>query len=409
MDDQIKNMLDLIDKTIAQELEDAKEFLCFVEKYKKQYFVKAEKLPYHINLLDEIRVDENAHSRILARLLKRKTPHEKHEILESFVRYIKEKAKGKSVSFENIQINNPVTTTEKRRIDLWIRDNDYAIIIENKIHWAPDTNEQLSQYIKKTMKENFKEEQIYVIYLSSTYDKKPNDQTWGNYKEEFKDRFLHLSFREDILTWLTDSVLPNVRVKDKSLFSALQQYTEHLKEKFSLRNNIEIINMNMELQKIIKDDWKLTGSSQENLNNLEANKKILNNISNQVDALIKQEKMRRWKDKIPVWKDLLKTDYPNYIQKTECDAGVIIPKMSDKTETEIHIALISEDNGGAYCALNVYVNDEEILPEDIKARVKHLLPEDKDEDHHLLQWLTLDEYDAAYQLLRSSIEAIIAP
>jgi len=308
-----------------------KYILEFIPKYRELYLKEAEKLPYHINLLEEIKVSENAHSRILTKLLQQKTTFGKFEIVESFIWYIKEKAKLKSTSyeFENIHIKNPYISHGKGFIDLWIRDNnDYAIIVENKINDAPDMEKQLFRYIKTTEEDGFDRKNIYVIYLSSTYDNPPKEHTWGegkeNCKEEFKNRFLHLSFREDILTWLTDYVLPNVRLKDRYLSSALEQYIDHLRGYYNLRDINK--NMNMKLQELIKKELELSDDNpQGNLSKLEEKKTVVINISNQIDALINHEKFRLWKEKIPKWKDALKKDYPRYDPSKNEWPGVYIP------------------------------------------------------------------------------------
>ena len=62
---------------------------------------------------------------------------------------------------------------------MWIREkNNYAIIIENKIHEANDTDNQLSNYIEKTHNHGLEYEQIFIIYLN---EKDPDEQSWGNY------------------------------------------------------------------------------------------------------------------------------------------------------------------------------------------------------------------------------------
>ena len=54
--------------------------LPFITLYRK---LKAEQ-PYHINVIDLLRANENAHSRILVHLLKQNV-NKKYEILESFI------------------------------------------------------------------------------------------------------------------------------------------------------------------------------------------------------------------------------------------------------------------------------------------------------------------------------------
>ena len=189
---QVKEVLGFLDKISFLEFDSIQKLMRFISSFMEKRRKAEATMSYHINLIDETGADENAHSRILAKLLQQKTPRGEFEILESFIRYIIEK----SVFFGNIHIENPNVTQEKERIDLWIRDRDYSIIVENKIHWANDQSEQLSRYINSAKARGYGEEQIFVVYLSPTYDKAPDEQTWGEYKNKFAKRFINLSFRE---------------------------------------------------------------------------------------------------------------------------------------------------------------------------------------------------------------------
>jgi chromatin segregation and condensation protein Rec8/ScpA/Scc1 (kleisin family) len=53
----------------------------FISKKKKE-------LPYNINVIDELHANENAHSRILCKLLQYKDSSDKYRILESLLSYI---------------------------------------------------------------------------------------------------------------------------------------------------------------------------------------------------------------------------------------------------------------------------------------------------------------------------------
>ena len=177
--EQMKNTLDFSNKLAIQEQDNHKDLFLFVNEFKVIYDKEIQKLPYHINLIDELHANENAHSRILEKLLKQKTHDGKFEILESFISYLKEKG-GRH--FSKIQIKNPEITQEKERIDLWIRDNkSYAIIIENKVNHAPDKGKQIERYINKTISYGFVEKNIFVLYLPPTYEKEPEPQSWGIY------------------------------------------------------------------------------------------------------------------------------------------------------------------------------------------------------------------------------------
>ncbi|MDR1090731.1 MAG: PD-(D/E)XK nuclease family protein [Prevotella sp.] len=269
--------------------------------------------PYHINLIDELHphsrrnLSENAHSRILAKLLQQKSPDGKFEILENFVRYLTEE---RSAAFGNIKVEKPVITLEKAHIDLCIREKDYAIIIENKANYAPDQEKQLERYID-TVHEKFciGIERIFVIYLAHD-DKFPDDQTLGKYKGIIEGRFSKISFREDVLPWLSDRVLPNVRLKDEHLSSALQQYTDYLKGMFNLRETDKI--MNKELQEYIKEQLGIdNGKPEEGLEILSGKKDELMKVLNQFDLLATKIRLSYF----PEWKKKLEKDVENYKDK----------------------------------------------------------------------------------------------
>jgi len=303
--EQIKNSLDFINKLAIQEQENYKDLFLFVNKFKEIYDKEIQKLPYHINLIDELHANENAHSRILEKLLKQKNHNGKFEILESFISYIREKGGS---HFSKIQIKNPEITQEKERIDLWIRDNNsYAIIIENKVNYASDQEKQIERYIDKTKSYGFIEENIFVLYLPPTYEKEPEQQSWGNYYDSDirKERYLKLSFSNDILFWLKEYVLPNIRIKDTYLRSAIEQYIDHLEGIFSLRT----INsdMNMELQKFIESELKLSEKEPEQaISIIDEKVKGLNNAVTQ----LQQVREKYCYCCLTEWENRLKQDFP---------------------------------------------------------------------------------------------------
>lgn len=249
---QMINAINFSNELIDEIKNHLQELLLFLNDFNEIYKKEEEKLPYHINLIDELHASENAHSRILVKLLQQQEPiNKRFEILDSFLKYIVQKYSTYE-DFGKIKIYKPEITQEKRRIDLWIRDNNYAIVFENKVGWAGDQMSQLERYIDVTKEYNFKEEQIFVLYLPPTYEKEPDEQTWGKYygQEIYNKRYLNLSFKDDILPWLKNNVLPSIRKSDYFLSSSIEQYIDHLEGIFSLREINK--NMNMELQNFIK-------------------------------------------------------------------------------------------------------------------------------------------------------------
>ncbi|MDR0765880.1 MAG: hypothetical protein LBF09_02950, partial [Odoribacteraceae bacterium] len=65
----VKNGLDFIQKVMAREIEGVSRLFEFLSRFKVASEKAASKLVYHINVIDELHANENAHSRILAKLL----------------------------------------------------------------------------------------------------------------------------------------------------------------------------------------------------------------------------------------------------------------------------------------------------------------------------------------------------
>ncbi len=271
------------------------DLLRFFKEFNDVKEKEEKKLPYHVNVIEELHIDENAHSRILLKFLMYKSARGEYEIFQSLLDYIIRNNKGKN-TFKNIKIEKPVLTQEKARIDLWIRDEKYAIIFENKARNATDQESQLSRYIEETKKDKkYKNgDNIYVIYLPKNY-KEPEDNSWGNYKDEFKERYFNMSFQEHVLPWLKNDVIPNVRQKDVYLSSALLQYVDYL-EYFIFKTNEFQKNMNMALDKKIEDEFGF--HSDDKIVKLMNVQKEIKDVLNQMDSL----KIRYFEELYDEWR-----------------------------------------------------------------------------------------------------------
>jgi len=210
------------------------------------------KSPYYFNLIDEVGANENAHSRILGKLLRYKEQH-KFVNLVSF--------------FDTIDLDlkpvKPSINVEKDRIDITILDKGhYAIIIENKIHYAPDQDSQIARYVEIVKSKGYDIEQIYVLYLTQWGFKKPEEKSLPtNLKEELGERYFEINFRHDILPWLED-IFPRCRQKDKGLTYGLAQYIDYLKGIFKIRKKDKI--MNDALNEILKKELSLSENYKNN-------------------------------------------------------------------------------------------------------------------------------------------------
>lgn len=278
-----------------------------------------QKSPYHINLIDLIRANENAHSRILGAFLRAQSSGN-YEILKNFIKtFFAERFTEEIVA--------PVFFNEKHRVDLLIAElGKYAIIFENKIHNAVLQKNQLARYIEAVKNDGFSESQIYVIYLPPNEYNEPNACCWkspegccehcdrknippecqhlNSYKEAFAERFAYLTFRNDILPWLKDDVLPNCKVKDTYLRSALMQYIDYLEGLFDLRITNHILNM--EIKEYIRQTLNLSDNPEQNYTPLKNKIEDVNKVLNQLSVLKDEVEAACWQK----WRDQLGQRYP---------------------------------------------------------------------------------------------------
>ena len=218
-------------KALTQE--EVKDLLDLVEKYRKEREQKLGELPFRYNVLEEVRVNENAHTRLLMRLLQYEPAR------TDFFKYLEGKG------FASLKMSKPKITAEKYRIDGLIQEEGkYAIIIENKVCGAVDQEGQLGRYINLCVGDlGYEKEQIYILYLVDRPGKEPSEQTWEDYEEEFENRTFVLSYTEDIIPWMQkflDALESNKQEKEKLLLSGVTQYLDYLKMTFMNSHHIDM-------------------------------------------------------------------------------------------------------------------------------------------------------------------------
>ncbi len=280
--------------------------LDFTSSFMNKYHPLKEQQPYQINVIDELHINENANSRILGAMLRYKT-NDSYEVLKSFLNFISLKFNSQPI----FEIDSPTITVEKGRIDLLIRDKGYAIILESKIYNANDQEEQICRYID-LVAEQYNKDNIYIVYLPQNGAKKITNQSWGRYKGEFIDRFATITFQDNIVYWLNQKVLPEVRLKDIYLKSAIIQYVDYLEGYFDIRkiNN----KMNMELQEFLKKELKFVNNPVSDLNKVNDKINEMNNVINQLEEL----KKRTSKEVFEAWESQLKIEFPNHDNEMWC-------------------------------------------------------------------------------------------
>jgi hypothetical protein len=287
---------------------------CFelVDEYAVKHSEELIKLPYHINLLDLVRVNENAHSRIFARLLEKKNDFGEYPILQSLYKFLNQQFK----QFE-YTIKSPAISVEKDRIDMLILEDDHAVIIENKIHGAVDQGGQLARYINRVRNRGYHDTQIFIIYLTRDGTKTENDYTWTingtSFKQQFKGRYLRISYRYHILPLLKDHILPSCRSHDVFLQSSVIQYIDYLEGMFNKRK-ISMA-MNKELNDFIKEKIGLKDSLDENRNILQDKLATIQNIEQNIKELLLENEMAYYE----TWFKQLKADFPEHQVIREID------------------------------------------------------------------------------------------
>lgn len=211
------------DTMLAGQMKLAHEFALYYEEQKKQD-------PFHINVIDELHASENAHSRILVRLLQYFDGNT-YSILQTFVSLIP------SWDEQGISIANPDIMFNSEHIDVLIQEiSKYAIIIENKIHGAQDQNKQIERYVDTAIAHGIPTDKIWALYVTRDGGKVVTDFSLTPHtKRILENRFIPLNYRDDILPWLKNIVLANCSEKEEWLNSALTQYTDHLEGLLEVR------------------------------------------------------------------------------------------------------------------------------------------------------------------------------
>jgi hypothetical protein len=197
--------------------------------FKRKKEVEKEVLCFKFNLLDELGINEDDHTRILMQLLK--------------YEYVAAAFLNKFIASGNLNIQKPRVAFFKQYVDWKIFEQDYCVIIENKINNANDQDRQIERYIETALKTLKDKQKLFVIYLTADGRKGVESASLTAKAKENLDyktpddsgRFITINYKYDILPWLKDYVLPNCKFKDDILISGVKQYIDHLNGRFGLR------------------------------------------------------------------------------------------------------------------------------------------------------------------------------
>ncbi|MFO7939017.1 MAG: PD-(D/E)XK nuclease family protein [Bacteroidales bacterium] len=281
-----------------------KETLDTLNRFYIKYNCEKEKLPYHLNILDLIHANENAHSRIFMNLLAYCKDKE--------YPYLKELFHLLGEPFDKLEIKNPAFSAEKYRIDLLIQDisGGYAIIVENKIHGAVDQDGQLASYVKRLEELGFRKQHIYILYLTKSGGTPSEKSLPIDMKKEIDDKYKEINYKQHVLPWLEYYVLPNTVLKEDYLISSIKQYIDYLKGVFHIRKNNDA--MNDEIEKWLTSELKLNNDRALSMEILKEKKEQVEEFQKYIDKL-QQKHVKAYFTK---WKSMLSEKYGNYVIKS---------------------------------------------------------------------------------------------
>ena len=269
-----------------------------------QYYEKQKvSLPFHINVIDQLHADENAHTRILAQLLKYREDG-KYTIMKSFLKLLPE------FDVDSFNIDKSQVFFNRENIDGLIeKEGEYAVIIENKSHWAVDQDKQIERYVDTEINHGIPQENIWVIYLTRDGQKKVEKYSLTQKtKKILGSRFVELDYRNHILPWLKDSILPNCRMKEEWLASAIKQYVDHLEGLFGTRESQKKLINKMKNEITNRIGCSDTMSIGEKYINLIAFAKTLNDmqsiVGNYIDSLVNPVVSRLKEETLQIFGDL---------------------------------------------------------------------------------------------------------
>ena len=301
------------------------DILALAKEYSEKLEEVKKKQSYHLNIIEELHINENAHSRILAKLLQYKDNEGKYVFLQSLLEYINDK-NGSSCDFSKINVVSPEITQEKDRIDVLVLGEKQAVIIENKICGADDQEKQLHRYVEKVKSRGYEKGDIYIVYLTKYYQS-PSSDAWisSEEKNEFSARYLNLSYMYDVLPWLEEE-FEQIPLTQNELKGALEQYVNYLK---TLKEN----KMEKELKNYFDEEFeKDLGKVSDGYNKT---KKLLDDFPNYIYDLIKS-KIDEWnRDKgVKPFKDKNPQKYPLVTELSKNGSSYFLYlELSDEFDT----------------------------------------------------------------------------
>lgn len=296
---------------------------------------------YNGSILDIIGgISETLTSQVISNILRFQDEDKRYTLLKSFInRFLR----------KDIEIVKPEVTAEKERLDVAVKDANYAIVIENKLRDAPFQRNQLARYIAR-LKLKYDVRNIYLIILPQYNDtiirtsagRLPFD--WHNNNEDRKcalgrfecwcdfpkmilnkeqkdwcskcdktilERIRKNTFKlhDDFSEWLIEEsmLLPQ---KQWPLKSCMLQFAYYLKGLYNTRFNNKL---NMAIIEFLREKVIPNGSSMDKWEAINETISDLDQLKQSIEELRRDVAISFIKE----WEKSLKKDFPNLVSNTD--------------------------------------------------------------------------------------------
>lgn len=225
-----------------------------IQNLYSEFFSWKQNAPQYFLLFTLAHANENAHTRVLKSLLQYTDALGNMPFLQSFQTDVV--GVGSTQRISNVIITDQqsatgIKTNGKGMIDLFVRyeqdGKDYTVIIENKIHNAADTKDQLNRYVYDNVDHGnldldawknsgqFDNQYIYVVYLTRDGQKQPSPYSLSEMTANaLGDHLVQASYTDDILRWLYTILEQCPYQKDGILIAGVRQYIAHLEDQLGL-------------------------------------------------------------------------------------------------------------------------------------------------------------------------------
>lgn len=349
--------------------------------------------PSKINLLNEIKINENTHSKILFRLLNQKINREKY-LLKSF---IEELMKPNSTFIFRENYDNYVLTLEWRKIDLLIHSpKQQAIIIENKVNDANDQENQLENYIEVCKNElGLDEENIFVVYLTRFGGIPTLNSLSDETRNRFKDRFILVSYSNFIYRWLDDLTNHEKLKKDENLIQNIKFYQQHLGYKLKI-DNIEQKKSSKMIEELENHCFgrKNTSDFSEKLKIIEELENNATSLQESLKGLKVKIKFEEYAEKLKNEKELVK--FKDKVLCDKLDTNYFIGFKAKINENKFYIVL--EDNLGGHPYFGFRKGQEDnSLNQNLKNELQNIISDDFKEEGWWYGYKNVENIEKPYE------------